>query len=144
MTISAAPHPVRGDSRLNTDVSARHTVRNPQKGAAALDLIRQRTPNDKVSLRELDLASLDSVAALGRVLKGEGRPIDDILINNAGVMMPATRPLTEDGFELHLGTNHLGHFAPRRARAAFAARQSHRHGQHRRPQRQARLGRLAE
>jgi NAD(P)-dependent dehydrogenase (short-subunit alcohol dehydrogenase family) len=55
----------------------------------------------------LDLASLDSVRAFAR--DWSRQPVD-LLINNAGVMIP---PLsrTTDGFELQLGTNHLGHFA---------------------------------
>jgi NAD(P)-dependent dehydrogenase (short-subunit alcohol dehydrogenase family) len=55
----------------------------------------------------LDLASLDSVRAFAR--DWSRQPID-LLINNAGVMIP---PLsrTADGFELQFGTNHLGHFA---------------------------------
>ncbi len=55
----------------------------------------------------LDLASLDSVRAFARDWARE--PVD-LLINNAGVMIP---PLgrTKDGFELQFGTNHLGHFA---------------------------------
>ncbi|MFA4841051.1 MAG: SDR family oxidoreductase, partial [Agrococcus sp.] len=55
-------------------------------------------------------SSLASVAALIGELQEEGRPID-ILINNAGVMRPPTRLETQDGFELQMGTNHLGHFA---------------------------------
>jgi NAD(P)-dependent dehydrogenase (short-subunit alcohol dehydrogenase family) len=58
-------------------------------------------------VRPLDLASLDSVRAFAEAWGGG--PID-LLINNAGVMVP---PLTrtKDGFELQFGTNHLGHFA---------------------------------
>ncbi|MEV4155645.1 SDR family oxidoreductase [Nocardia salmonicida] len=85
-------------------------VRNQRKGEAALDSIRQASPEARVSLRELDLSSLDSVAALGKTLRAEGNPIQ-LLINNAGVMTPPDRQVTADGFELQFGTNHLGHFA---------------------------------
>ncbi len=85
-------------------------VRNPGKGEAALARIRRETPGATVSLRELDLSSLDSVAALGAGLLAEGDPIH-FLINNAGVMTPPDRQTTADGFELQFGTNHLGHFA---------------------------------
>ena len=40
----------------------------------------------------------------------EGRPID-IWINDAAVMTPPTRHASEDGFELQIATNYLGHFA---------------------------------
>lgn len=46
--------------------------------------------------------------ALGAVLRAEGRPLH-LLIANAGVMTPPMRQETADGFELQLGTNHLGH-----------------------------------
>lgn len=85
-------------------------VRNPRKGQAAVTTIRQTIPHANVSLRELDLSSLASVAALGQTLREEGRPIH-ILINNAGVMTPPDRQTTPEGFELQWGTNHLGHFA---------------------------------
>ncbi|MGC4810749.1 SDR family oxidoreductase [Micromonospora sp. DT228] len=85
-------------------------VRNPAKGAAALDAVRAAAPGAVVSTRKLDLASLDSVAALADTLLGEGRPIH-LMINNAGVMTPPTRHATAEGFELQFGTNHLGHFA---------------------------------
>ena len=85
-------------------------VRNPRKGDAAIATIRRKEPNADVSLRELDLSSLASVASLGETLRAEGRPIH-ILINNAGVMTPPDRQVTADGFELQFGTNHLGHFA---------------------------------
>jgi len=85
-------------------------VRNQAKGAAAIDRIRAAVPYAGVSLRELDLASLKSVEALAETLDDEGRPIH-LLINNAGVMAPATRHTTVDGFELQFGTNYVGHVA---------------------------------
>ncbi|MFI5721029.1 SDR family oxidoreductase [Nocardia sp. NPDC051750] len=85
-------------------------VRNSRKGEAAITQIRQSHPDAKLSLRDLDLSSLASVAALGNALREEGEPIH-ILINNAGVMTPPDRQTTTDGFELQFGTNHLGHFA---------------------------------
>lgn len=85
-------------------------VRNRIKGEKAIDTIRQLTPNADVKLRDLDLSSLASVAALGDALRAEGRPIH-ILINNAGVMTPPERQTTDDGFELQFGSNYLGHFA---------------------------------
>ena len=85
-------------------------VRNPAKGQAALDGIRAEVPGAQVSLRAMDLSSLDSVAALGDELRAEGAPIG-ILVLNAGVMTPPTRQTTADGHELQFGTNHLGHVA---------------------------------
>ncbi|MFJ1583729.1 SDR family oxidoreductase [Streptomyces sp. NPDC088197] len=85
-------------------------VRNAAKGAAAVERIRAEVPGARVSTRELDLASLESVAALGRTLVAEGRPVD-ILVNHAAVMTPATRQTSADGLELQFATNHLGHFA---------------------------------
>lgn len=85
-------------------------VRNPGKGEAAAATIREATPGAEVSLRRLDLSSLASVAELGEELRAEGRPIH-LLVNNAGVMTPPERRVTADGFELQLGTNHLGHVA---------------------------------
>jgi NAD(P)-dependent dehydrogenase (short-subunit alcohol dehydrogenase family) len=85
-------------------------VRNTRKGEAAISSIREKVPSAAVSLRQLDLSSLASVAALAETLRGEGDPIH-LLINNAGVMTPPSRQTTVDGFESQFGTNHLGHFA---------------------------------
>jgi NAD(P)-dependent dehydrogenase (short-subunit alcohol dehydrogenase family) len=85
-------------------------VRNRAKGEAALTTIRSRHPGAKLVLEDLELSSLASVAALGDRLRAGGTPIQ-LLINNAGVMTPPQRQTTADGFELQLGTNHLGHFA---------------------------------
>ncbi|HXL62010.1 MAG TPA: SDR family NAD(P)-dependent oxidoreductase, partial [Mycobacterium sp.] len=86
-------------------------VRNPDKGNAAAASIRSTTPGADVSIQQLDLASLDSVYAAAAELDTRLDRID-LLINNAGVMAGGRpRSTTDDGFEMHLGTNHLGHFA---------------------------------
>ncbi|RBM20454.1 SDR family oxidoreductase [Streptomyces sp. PT12] len=85
-------------------------VRNPAKGENAVGRLRDLVPGASVSTRSLDLSSLASVTALADQLVAEGRPIH-ILINNAGVMTPPSHQVTQDGFELQWGTNHLGHFA---------------------------------
>ena len=85
-------------------------VRNLHKGEAAVATIRATVPAASVSLHQMDLASLESVAAFGETLRSAGDPIH-LLINNAGVMTPPERQTTVDGFELQFGTNHLGHVA---------------------------------
>lgn len=85
-------------------------VRNPDKGRTAAALIVERVPDAVVSVQELDLGSLASVReAAKRISDGHGAV--DLLVNNAGVSHSGERRETEDGFELHLGTNHFGHFA---------------------------------
>jgi NAD(P)-dependent dehydrogenase (short-subunit alcohol dehydrogenase family) len=85
-------------------------VRNPVKGAAAVEQIAASVPGARVAPRELDLSSLASVAAFAAQMVEDGRPIH-ILVNNAGVMTPPARQVTRDGFELQFATNFLGHFA---------------------------------
>ena len=76
-------------------------VRNQAKGADAVARL-----GGLAEVRSLDLADLSSVRAFADEWDG---PVD-LLINNAGVMaVPLSR--TAEGFELQLGTNHLGHFA---------------------------------
>jgi NAD(P)-dependent dehydrogenase (short-subunit alcohol dehydrogenase family) len=83
--------------------------RNMGKGEAALRQIVAPVAQARVELASLDLASLDSVRAFARGFRGDHEGLD-LLINNAGLMAPP-RGETADGFELQLGTNHLGHFA---------------------------------
>jgi NAD(P)-dependent dehydrogenase (short-subunit alcohol dehydrogenase family) len=84
-------------------------VRNLDRGRDAAARIVEVSPAAQVSLQELDLTSLASIrAAAGRLRSDHARI--DLLINNAGVVY-TPRLTTEDGFELHFGTNHLGHFA---------------------------------
>lgn len=84
--------------------------RNVAKGTKALNRIRTMLPSADVRFEELDLASLASVTAFAARIAERHETID-MLINNAGVMVPPRREVTADGFELQLGTNHLGHFA---------------------------------
>lgn len=85
-------------------------VRNRRKGEAAVAAIREHVPTARLTLHDVDLSSLESVAALGRAMRDEGAPVH-LLVNNAGVMTPPERQTTQDGFELQLGTNHLAHVA---------------------------------
>ncbi|XP_040055616.2 retinol dehydrogenase 12 isoform X1 [Gasterosteus aculeatus] len=82
--------------------------RNVDKGEEAADSIRAAHPEAQVEVRELDLADTCSIRAFAQKFLGEVNSLH-ILINNAGVMMcPYTK--TIDGFEMHIGVNHLGHF----------------------------------
>ncbi|MGB2330950.1 MAG: oxidoreductase [Pseudomonadales bacterium] len=82
--------------------------RDESRAVSAINAIKALTPEADLSWIALDLASLDSVAKAGqRVLE---EPRLDLLINNAGVMVPP-KTTTTDGFELQFGVNHLGHFA---------------------------------
>jgi NAD(P)-dependent dehydrogenase (short-subunit alcohol dehydrogenase family) len=84
-------------------------VRDADKGKAAAARIAGTAPGANVTVQPLDLASLESIRAAASALRAR-HPAIDLLINNAGVMFPP-RQTTADGFELQLGTNHLGHFA---------------------------------
>nr|WP_294813679.1 SDR family oxidoreductase [uncultured Sphingomonas sp.] len=84
--------------------------RNPEKGAEAVSRIRSVVPSATVRFEQLDLASLASITDFGERLRGQTDRFD-LLVNNAGVMVPPRRQETSDGFELQFGTNYLGHFA---------------------------------
>jgi NAD(P)-dependent dehydrogenase (short-subunit alcohol dehydrogenase family) len=83
-------------------------ARDQAKAEAAVASIRDQVPGASLELQPLDLASQASAReAAKRILGGHGRI--DILVNNAGLMgIPERR--TEDGFEMQLAVNHLGHF----------------------------------
>jgi NAD(P)-dependent dehydrogenase (short-subunit alcohol dehydrogenase family) len=84
-------------------------VRDPDKGKRAAARIAAASPGADLTVQPLDLASLDSIRAAAAELRAR-HPRIDLLVNNAGVMFPP-RQTTPDGFELQLGTNHLGPFA---------------------------------
>src|SRR6516225_603640 len=83
-------------------------VRDTEKGKRAAARIAGAAPGANVMVQYLDLASLESIRAAAGELRAT-HPGIDLLINNAGVMFTPKRA-TRDGFELQLGTNHLGHF----------------------------------
>jgi retinol dehydrogenase 12 len=82
--------------------------RSPAAGEAAVARIQAETGSGTVWLLPLDLASLDSVRACAAAFLATGEPLH-VLVNNAGV--GGQRGLTADGFEIHFGVNHLGHYA---------------------------------
>jgi NAD(P)-dependent dehydrogenase (short-subunit alcohol dehydrogenase family) len=82
-------------------------VRSPEKGEAAAQRIREAAADADVRVARLDLGSLASVQEFAEAWEG---PLG-LLVNNAGLMTPPRYRETSDGFELQLGTNHLGHFA---------------------------------
>jgi NAD(P)-dependent dehydrogenase (short-subunit alcohol dehydrogenase family) len=83
--------------------------RDDAKGAEAAKSIAAAFPSAIVDASQLDLADLASIRAFAERIRARNDHID-LLINNAGVMAAPYRR-TADGFELQLGTNHLGHFA---------------------------------
>ncbi len=83
--------------------------RSRERGDAAVASIRAGSPKGSAELELLDLGNLAAVQAFAERLP-KAAPRFDLLILNAGVMIPPASQ-TDDGFELQLGVNHLGHFA---------------------------------
>jgi NAD(P)-dependent dehydrogenase (short-subunit alcohol dehydrogenase family) len=83
--------------------------RDLDRGKEARDDVAGAASGAQPELIRLDLADLSSVRDFAGVASERFERIDG-LVNNAGVMAPR-RAETADGFELQIGTNHLGHFA---------------------------------
>lgn len=83
--------------------------RDRSRATDAKAVIEARRTRGSVELVDLDLGDLDAVRDAAAETT-ERFPTVDLLINNAGVMIPP-RSTTADGFELQFGVNHLGHFA---------------------------------
>ena len=82
--------------------------RNRDAGERATEEVKRQTRNNQVLFRQVDLASFDSIRKFADNVLNEERQID-VLVNNAGVfMMPLRR--SQDGVEMHLAVNYLGHF----------------------------------
>jgi len=85
-------------------------VRTPSKGEDAKSEILAAVPEAQLEVRRVDLADLASIREFSRAIIDEKVPVD-VLVNNAGVMVPPKRVSTADGFELQFGSNFLGPFA---------------------------------
>ncbi|KAI4471453.1 phosphatidylinositol-glycan biosynthesis class f protein-related [Holotrichia oblita] len=84
--------------------------RDKQKALTAIHKIQQELSTKNLVFMELNLASLSSIKAFADNFKSKFDKID-ILVNNAGVSFDdSSNKVTEDGFEIHFGVNHLGHF----------------------------------
>src|SRR6185312_1117312 len=83
--------------------------RSDERAAAALATIRASVPAARAEYIHVDLSCLDSIEEAAAEIADRAGELD-VLVNNAGVMTP-TPGHTADGFELQIGTNHLGHFA---------------------------------
>jgi NAD(P)-dependent dehydrogenase (short-subunit alcohol dehydrogenase family) len=83
--------------------------RNQAKATEAKKRILAEHPGANVRALDLDLADLNALKRAARTFMATTSHLD-VLINNAGVMIPP-KSTTADGFELQVGTNHLGHFA---------------------------------
>jgi len=85
--------------------------RNMTEAQKAMDEIKSECGSDCfVDVMELDLSDMKSIRLCADLLKAKYLTID-ILVNNAGISLNCPeRKFTSDGFEVHMGTNHLGHF----------------------------------
>jgi NAD(P)-dependent dehydrogenase (short-subunit alcohol dehydrogenase family) len=83
--------------------------RSVEKGENAKKQILAQNPNSSITVMPLDLTDLSSIHNFVAEFKKQHNQLN-VLLNNAGIMM-VPYGLTKDGFELQMGTNHLGHFA---------------------------------
>jgi hypothetical protein len=82
--------------------------RNLEKAEPVCEMIQTESKNPNIKVMKLDLASLESVRNFTQEFKARYQKLN-VLINNAGVFC-MKREETEEGFELIMGVNHLGHF----------------------------------
>ncbi len=104
-------HPEYLDETTNSEMTA-HVVmaaRNQAKALRAKNEILAAHPTAALEIVELDLGSLASVKEAAESI-ASNHSVIDILANSAGVMA-LPEQMTDDGFEMQFGVNHLGHWA---------------------------------
>lgn len=83
-------------------------ARTPSKAHASIEDIKKIVPNANISHLKLDLSSFASVRTAADEFIARSDQLD-LLVNNTGIMaVPLS--MTEDGYEIHFGTCHMGHF----------------------------------
>ena len=83
--------------------------RDPGRATAALERVLERAPQAQVETMGLDLADLATVRGFAQDFSARFRRLDLLVNNGSAILVPLGQ--TRDGFETHIGTNHLGHFA---------------------------------
>ncbi|KAF4448618.1 hypothetical protein F53441_7994 [Fusarium austroafricanum] len=85
--------------------------RSPSKAKDSIDALKTEFPTVNYRFLEVDLSSQESVkSAAKEALSWPDIPTIDLIINSAGVMAITERTLSKDGIEMHLATNHIGHW----------------------------------
>ena len=85
--------------------------RNAEKGFASVEKIKKFYPDANITFELLDLADFSSIESFSKKILQSDFSAIDILVCNAGVMIPPTGEKTKDGMEMQFGVNYLGHFA---------------------------------
>lgn len=83
-------------------------TRNSDRAKSAIDELKKMNLPGTVEFLPLDLASLKAIKSFADNYLSKEKTLD-MLFNNAGVMNPTVGAETHDGYELHVGTNSLGH-----------------------------------
>ncbi len=82
-------------------------ARTTSKAEATIEAIKKVVPDAKITHLSMDLTSLSSVAEAAKTFQSQSDRLD-ILMNNAGIMAVPVGT-TKEGYEIQLGTNHIGH-----------------------------------
>jgi NAD(P)-dependent dehydrogenase (short-subunit alcohol dehydrogenase family) len=83
-------------------------ARDPARGRAVRDELRQRVPGAQIDTLAADLSTLDQVRRLAEEILARHERLD-VLVNNAGIIS-TRRQVTPDGYEATFATNHLAPF----------------------------------